>query len=203
MIDPPTPRGSPPRRKRTGAVADRNKILRPDTATLLQCEKMAAVRPLLLMLRLCRMAAMEQLRSSATKDQEKVIFQHILRFLAKSSPQTPMQRLGALVVGLNTVLLTVIILSMIGDAFSDTWTRTGVASSIFGLAIILLLLPAGVVHSLAAIFPRLLDRWKSNPNLPLENFRMPFADDLRVLYLAVGWFALLCTLALFIYALMI
>ena len=97
-----------------------------------------------------------------------------------------MQRVGAILLGINSVLCSAIILRIVTGAVYDAWTTTGVISSAFGLGLVLLLLPTGIAHGLAAVFPQLLDHWMPDPNQPAEQRKLLFENHLRELYVTVG-----------------
>lgn len=114
-----------------------------------------------------------------------------------------MQRVGALVVSINSILCSAIVLMTIAGACSDEWTISGFASSAFGVGVVLLLLPIGMAHGLAAVAPQILDPWRPDPNSRMEKLRILFADQVRGVYLVVGWFAAICMVVLSIYFLVV
>jgi len=114
-----------------------------------------------------------------------------------------MQRVGAIVMSINSVLCSVIVLMTIAGAYSDTWTTLGVTSSAFGVGVILLLLPIGMTHGLAAVVPQILDPWRPDPNSQTEELRTLSADRIKDMYLVVGWFAAICAVVLLIYSLVV
>ncbi|WP_416368565.1 hypothetical protein [Tritonibacter mobilis] len=100
---------------------------------------------------------------------------------------------------INSILCSAIVLMTIANAYSDVWTTSGVTASAFGVGVVLLLLPIGMAHGLAAVAPQILDPWRPDPNSRMEELRMLFADRMRDMYLVVGWFAAICTVTLLIY----
>lgn len=104
---------------------------------------------------------------------------------------------------INSILCSAIVLMTIAGVYSDVWTTLGVASSAFGIGVVLLLLPIGMAHGLAAVAPKILDPWRPDPNSRMEELRMLFADEVRDVYLFVGWFAAICTVVLLIYFLVV
>ena len=132
-----------------------------------------------------------------------VKFQRVLSFWARTAPRTPIQRVGAAIIGINSILCSAIVLVTIVDAYSVDWTTSGVTSSAFGVGVVLLLLPIGIAHGLAAVFPQVLDPWKPDPNEKMEKLKRPFADRVRDMYLVVGWFTLICIVALLVYFLVV
>jgi len=90
-----------------------------------------------------------------------------------------MQRFGAGLMAINSIFCTIIIVMAIINALSDAWTLSGVLSSAVGLSVIALLLPVGIAHGLAAVFPRIFEAWNDKP--------IDHADSMRDLYLVLGW----------------
>ena len=129
--------------------------------------------------------------------------QHILSFWARTAPKTPMQRVGAIVMSINSMLCSAIVLMTIAGAYSGVWTTSGVTASAFGIGVVLLLLPTCMAHGLAAVAPQILDPWRRDPNSRMEELRMLFADRVRGMYLVVGWFAAICTVVLMNYFLVV
>ncbi|WP_166415519.1 hypothetical protein [Cochlodiniinecator piscidefendens] len=125
----------------------------------------------------------------------------ILYFLARSAPKTPVQRIGAVLMGLNTLLCTAVILMTITEASSYAWTGLGVAGSVVGISIIFLLLPIGIAHVSAAIFPQILDHIGRKPNRGRAELHEHFANRFRDLYLVLGWLALIGAVMLLSYML--
>ncbi|MBL3704501.1 hypothetical protein GI582_17525 [Sulfitobacter sp. BDSS02] len=120
----------------------------------------------------------------------------ILSFWARTAPKTPMQRIGAVLMGVNTVLCTSIILMTIADASANAWTGSGIAGSVVGIGVILLLLPIGLAHMLAAFLPYIFDPWRR-----IDEVKVYFADRIRDMYLVFGWFALVGAVVLLAYLL--
>ena len=125
----------------------------------------------------------------------------ILSFWARTAPKTPMQRIGAVLMGVNTVLCTSIILMTIADASANAWTGSGIAGSVVGIGVILLLLPIGLAHMLAAFLPCVFDPWRRKPNGRIDEVKVYFADRIRDMYLVFGWVALVGATVLLAYLL--
>lgn len=85
------------------------------------------------------------------------------------------------------------------SASANTWTLEGLLGSAFGLAVVLVILPVGIVHGLAACFSRILENWKREPNGRLEQLKFHMGRDLQEMYLVVGWFFSICAILLTIY----
>ncbi|OWU75180.1 hypothetical protein ATO1_18465 [Phaeobacter sp. 22II1-1F12B] len=112
-----------------------------------------------------------------------------------------MQRIGAVLMGVNTVLCTSIILMTIADASANAWTGSGIAGSVVGIGVILLLLPIGLAHMLAAFLPCVFDPWRRKPNGRIDEVKVYFADRIRDMYLVFGWVALVGATVLLAYLL--
>lgn len=102
-----------------------------------------------------------------------------------------------------SILSSVVVLMTIATAFVGSWSIVGIASSVFGFALILWLLPIGIAHGFAAILPQVLDAWKHAPKNQAEEMRARIEDQINEMYLAVGWFASLVVIALLVYLLLI
>ena len=116
-------------------------------------------------------------------------FERVFSFWARTAPNTPMQRIGALLMVGNSVLCSAIIVMTIASASANIWTVAGVTSSAFGLGVILLLLPIGMAHGLAAVFPQVFKPWRREANGQIERSKKQFSDRVKDMYLVVGWFA--------------
>ncbi len=123
----------------------------------------------------------------------------LLSFWARTAPETPMQRVGALLMALNAVFCTIIILMVIVSASANTWTCAGLLGSVFGLSVILLVLPVGIAHGLAACFPRILKPWRREPNGRLEEIKLHSSAKMRDIYLVVGWSVSIGAILLLLY----
>ncbi|MGX9357468.1 hypothetical protein ACS3SW_20495 [Roseobacteraceae bacterium S113] len=88
---------------------------------------------------------------------------------------------------INSIFCTIIIVMTIMNASSDAWTLSGVLGSAVGLSVIALLLPVGMAHGLAAVFPRIFEAWNDKPIDHADAVRVLFSDRLRDLYLVLGW----------------
>ena len=64
---------------------------------------------------------------------------------------------------INSLLSSAIILMTITGAYSEVWTISGVTASAVGVGIIVLFLPIGMAHGMAAVAPQILDPWKPDP----------------------------------------
>ncbi|WP_299885940.1 hypothetical protein [uncultured Ruegeria sp.] len=113
--------------------------------------------------------------------------ERLLSFWARTAPESPMQRVGAFLMALNAIFCTIIIIGVIFSAAVSTWAFKGLLGGVVGLGVILLLLPVGIAHGLAACFPRLLEPWKREPNGRLEEIKIHFTDKTRDMYHVVGW----------------
>lgn len=111
-----------------------------------------------------------------------------------------MQRVGALLMGINSLFASIIIIVTVQLAWSGTWTASGVWGSVFGFAVILLVLPTGIAHGVVAIFPNALARWHCT-STPLAKRGMFFFEQLKEMYLGFGQFASICFLASILYLL--
>jgi hypothetical protein len=128
-----------------------------------------------------------------------VNIERILPFWASTAPKTPMERIGALLMGIATIFSTAFILMTIANASINAWTSSGVAGSAFGICIILMLLPIGLAHLLAALLPHIFDPWLRKPIGRIEEVNARMADRIRDMYLVMGWFALIGAVALLVY----
>jgi len=109
-----------------------------------------------------------------------------------------MQRLGAGLMAINSIFCTIIIMMTVINASSDTWTFSGVLASTVGLSVVVLLLPVGIAHGLAAVFPRVFEAWHDKPTDDADVLRVLFSDKLRDLYLVLGWAFLIGTVVLMV-----
>lgn len=98
----------------------------------------------------------------------------------------------------NSIFCTIIIVMTILNASSDAWTFSGVLASAFGLSVVMLLLPVGIAHGLAAVFPLVFEAWNDNPTDHVDVVRVLFSDRLRDLYLVLGWGFLIGTVVLIV-----
>ncbi len=98
----------------------------------------------------------------------------------------------------NSIFCTIIIMMTVINASSDAWTLGGVWASAVGLSVIVLLLPVGIVHGLAAVFPRVFEAWNDKPTDHVDVVRVLFSDRLRNLYLVLGWAFLVGTVVLIV-----
>jgi hypothetical protein len=128
-------------------------------------------------------------------------FKRVFSFWARTAPDTPMQRIGALLMAGNSVLCSVIIMMTISNASANAWTVVGVTSSAFGLGVILLILPTGMAHGLAAIFPQVLEPWRREAIGRIEQLKKQFSDRVKDMYLVVGWFGSIGIVVLLTYLL--
>ena len=126
-------------------------------------------------------------------------FRGVRNFLARTAPETPMQRIGALVMAFITLLGSVVILMTIATAFEVSWSIAGIAASVFGIALMLCLIPVGIAHGLAAVRPQALDAWRLAPKNRVEEMKIHLAERMKEMYSMVGWSAVLIVLALIIY----
>ena len=101
-----------------------------------------------------------------------------------------MQRVGALLLGLCVVFYAVGFTVGIRGTPIDTWTVEGVLSGLFGLLIVVLLLPFGIAHGLAACFPIILRRWSYSMDRVESLIERKLIRDLKQAYLIWGWGAL-------------
>lgn len=129
----------------------------------------------------------------------KLSANRLLSFWARTAPETPMQRVGALLMALNAVFCTTVIVSVIVSASANNWTFAGLLASAFGLSVVLLLLPVGIAHGLAACFPGILKPWRQKPNGRLEEIKFHVSDTMRDLYLVVGWCVSIGAILLLLY----
>ncbi|WP_299962259.1 hypothetical protein [uncultured Roseobacter sp.] len=88
---------------------------------------------------------------------------------------------------INSTFCTIIIVMTVINASSDAWTLGGVWASAVRLSVIVLLLPFGIAHGLAAVFPRIFEAWNDKPTDHVDGMRVLFSDRLRDLYLVLGW----------------
>lgn len=128
------------------------------------------------------------------------VFNKLVVAVARSTPETPMQRVGALVIMINTLFCLVFIAVLIQDAWDLTWTASGVGASVFGATALLMMLPFCLAHGVAAVFPRLFKRLQCRP-ASWEGSSLFFFEPLRDMYSVVGWFAAICFAALAFYGL--
>ena len=112
-----------------------------------------------------------------------------------------MERIGALLMGIATIFSTAIILMTIANASINAWTSPGVAGSAFGICVILLLLPIGLAHLLAAFLPHIFDPWLRKPIGRIEEVKARMADRIRDMYIVMGWFASIGAVSLLVYLL--
>ncbi len=103
---------------------------------------------------------------------------------------------------LVSVFAAAITLGAVSQALDKTWTVSGVATSVFGVGVMSLLLPTGLAHGLAAAFPLIFDRWKHKRNLQLGDYVMLQLDGLKFFYSLLGWTSSIGLVVLFAYQLM-
>jgi hypothetical protein len=128
-------------------------------------------------------------------------FERVFSFWARTAPDTPMQRIGALLMGGNLVLCSAVIVITIANASASAWTVAGVTSGAFGLGIVLLLLPTGMAHGLAAVFPQVFEPWRCEAIGRSKRLKKQFSDGVKDMYLVVGWFASIGIVVLLTYLL--
>ena len=142
-----------------------------------------------------------ELSINIPRDMSGLNIERILSFWARTAPKTPMERIGALLMGIVIILTTAIILMTMYNASTNAWTSSGVAGSAFGIFIILLVLPISLAHFLAAFLPHIFDPWLRKPIGRIDEVKAQIADRMRNMYLVTGWFALIGTIALLVYLL--
>ena len=98
-----------------------------------------------------------------------------------------MERLGAVLMALTSVLGTVVIVKTIANVSSDAWTSIGVLASAFGLSVVALLLPTGIVHGWVAVFPGVLEVWNEEPTDHAATPRDFLSESAREMYHILGW----------------
>ncbi|WP_226689003.1 hypothetical protein [Ruegeria arenilitoris] len=115
----------------------------------------------------------------------------VLQLLAKTAPETWVQRLGALVFDVCSLGALIVVGSIVFQTWNGPWTMTGLTASVFGLATCSLLTFFGIAHALSALFPKLIGAKQTRSSLePFDTGEMN-AEKLRFLYQLIGWLTLI------------
>ncbi|MEP3633344.1 MAG: hypothetical protein ABJQ23_12220 [Shimia thalassica] len=127
-------------------------------------------------------------------------FKIICALVAYSAPETPMQRVGAVLMMSNTMLCTAIVAGVIVEAWDKNWTGQGVVTVAFAAVLLASMLPFGVAHTMVVFSSRMLDPWRFEPETQAELIRASLAERMKDMYLVLGWFATIGTVVVLFYA---
>ena len=111
-----------------------------------------------------------------------------LRLVAKTSPTTKLERLGAFTSALVATLCLMVTATIAVEGLKGNWTLPGLLATMFCVAIFVPLQIVSLLHGAAAVFPQVLKNRRSATLSIIEEAQI---DKLRFFYRSIGFLTLI------------